>query len=89
MTNLDEIAKLEDNWNSYDAPAINNKIIEIARILLNLLKVQPKIFPTSNGTLGFEFDINGDYFELEITNECIDYLFMSKDEKIVLERNHE
>lgn len=58
LKTLEEIAQLEQNWNSYDAPPITPKAIEIARTILEITE-HHYIFPNAFGGINFEWD-NGD-----------------------------
>ncbi len=64
---LENIKKLEPDWNGYNSIAIDDKVIASAFSLINQLERQPKIFPTGRGTLQFEFSNDDDYLEFEIS----------------------
>ena len=78
-----EIAKLENNWNGYDAKAISEGVIERTNRILHNIIVQPKIFPTANDSIQFEFYDRADlskYLEFDISCDEI----LCNDEKISL-----
>jgi hypothetical protein len=58
MSDLDEIAKLEPNWDGYDGVAFDPVTIQNARIVLAALEGAGFIVdvsPMSNGCVGFEW----------------------------------
>ena len=56
MAKLDEISKLDSNWNGYGAEPISKEIIDkVAELLPNLNK-QPEIFQTADDTIQLEYD---------------------------------
>lgn len=80
LEKLEEISKLEKNWNSYDADPIPKNIIEETRILLEgLEKELPQPFISSFygcGGIQLEWKEENDtlnYLEVEIKEEDIEY----------------
>ena len=63
---LDEISKLEDNWDGYGAEAFSSKHIALAKDIVTRLPYQPEIFPTPR-SIQFEYTLdNNDYLEFEL-----------------------
>ena len=61
---IDEIGKLEDNWNENGAHRFSKQIISEVKGLVKLFKIQPHIFPTACDSIQFEFEnMAGDYLE--------------------------
>ena len=66
--NIDDMANLKDNWDSYGAAPINPKAIEIAKTINNIL-VGFTAVPTPNGGVQLEKHTNKDSIEIEISVE--------------------
>ena len=78
---LINISRLNDNWNGYGSPSINQSIITLVMNLIDDLEIQPSIFPTGRGTLQLEFNgLNDSYLEFEFGEQEISF-FSSKDEE--------
>ena len=75
---LDNIGKLEYDWNGYGAPAGTAYPIYRAVPLLNLLKDNhvsaPDVYATANRTVQFEWRSAHKYLEFEIFDDCISTL---------------
>lgn len=72
-TTLNDIAKLEDNWNNNGANAFSAKLIEKCRGIAMQLAAEPFICPTACGSIQFEYEKeNGDYLEFEIYEDRIE-----------------
>lgn len=52
---LEIIRNLKNNWNYYGAKPITKEILNIASHLIKELIIQPKIFPTANGSIQLEY----------------------------------
>lgn len=52
---LEIIRNLKNNWNYYGAKPISKEILNIASYLIKELIIQPKIFPTANGSIQLEY----------------------------------
>lgn len=52
---LMKIKRLKKNWNGYGARALTKGVIKQVDTLLDALEVQPKIFPTPNNSIQFEY----------------------------------
>lgn len=68
---LNDITKLEDNWNGYGAKQFKPELIQKAKDLLKLLSNPPEIFCTGRDSIQFEWEEDGHYFELEIFEDKI------------------
>lgn len=73
LKKLEEISKLEKNWNSYGANPIQKEVIEKSKRVLKIIKEckveQPFISPTGRETIQMEWDKNMFYLEFEIGTE--------------------
>ena len=70
LNRLEDIGKLEDNWNGNGAPAFPAKQIELMRNIISILHVQPFITPTANKSIQFEFENDaGNYLEFELFSD--------------------
>lgn len=70
---LDEIAKLDDNWNNNGAGSFSAKLIEKCRGIVAQLEAEPFICPTACGSIQFEYEKeNGEYLEFEIYEDRIE-----------------
>ena len=70
---LDEIAKLDDNWNNNGAGPFSAKLIEKCRGIVAQLEAEPFICPTACGSIQFEYEKeNGEYLEFEIYEDRIE-----------------
>ena len=63
---LDEIAKLDDNWNNNGAGSFSTKLIGKCREIVMQLVAEPFICPTACSSIQFEYEKeNGEYLELD------------------------
>ena len=75
LSRLDAIAKLEDNWNGYEAKTFSNELVKKCKELVNSLELQPKIFPTGRKSIQFQYELKDrSYLEFEIFDEKISCL---------------
>ncbi len=66
---LDEISKLEDDWNGYGAKPITKSIVIDARHFIENVKILSQhisVFPTARQSIQFEFEHDDKYCEAEI-----------------------
>jgi hypothetical protein len=66
---LESFKILKDNWDGYNAPAIDFYLIEKCKEIVNsfALHIQPDIFPTGRNSIQFEYESDdGKYLEIEI-----------------------
>lgn len=71
---IENIEKLCQNWNGYDADPISNIVIHNSKMAVEKLYHQPYIYPTACDSVQFEYKkINGEYLEIEIFEDkmCI------------------
>ncbi len=76
---LDELSRLQPNWDGYGAPTIDPKIIAAARTFVRSLPAQlalcPRIVPLSPGNLQLEWHAGTKILELEFEDpRTIHYL---------------
>lgn len=79
---LDELSRLNGNWNGYGAGVFNENLINFCKNILIMLQFQPEVFPTGRNSIQFEFEKDGRYLELEIFSEDnISVLFINNNGK--------
>ena len=72
---LDQIAKLEENWNGYGARPFSQDLVDKCKDIISELELQPKIFPTGRQSIQFQYELEDrSYLEFEIFREKISYL---------------
>ena len=69
---LEVIRNLKNNWNYYGAKPITKEILYIANYLIKELVIQPKIFPTANGSIQLE------YYDRMHTNKYLEFEIINK-----------
>ncbi len=67
LSRLNDIRKLPDDWNEYGARAFTDTLVYKCERIINLLSVQPSIYPTGRNSIQFQYEL-GDksYLEFEI-----------------------
>lgn len=85
LKKLDEIAKLEDNWNQRGTNAINKRLIEFCKEKLFEFEKQPDIFPVFYGSLQSEFNNGENYLEISLKKDLnrVDY-YMEKNNRQII-----
>lgn len=64
---LNDILCLPNNWNENGAKEFNNEIVSEMRKIIDLLPLQPEIFPTARSSIQFEYEKDdGSYLEFEL-----------------------
>lgn len=79
LEKLKSIKNLEYDWDGYEAEPMNPEIYNNASKLIEKVIIPPRVFPTANGTIQFEYhkkDNDDEYLEFEIFNDKIMVLFM-------------
>lgn len=72
-TALDDISKLEENWNDNGANAFPIELVEKCREIVNQLVAEPFVCPTACGSIQFEYEKeNGEYLEFEVYEDRIE-----------------
>ena len=69
LETINDISKLEDNWNGYNAGGFTTltKLIDFCRDLVKAIEIKNyTISPTGRQTIQFDFYIDGKYIEFEI-----------------------
>jgi hypothetical protein len=70
---LEELRKLESNWDSYGGKPITELALEktdlLLKALLGIQAVEPFVCPCSNGGIQLEWHRNGYTLEIEISPE--------------------
>ncbi len=80
LLTLKEIAELPDNWNDNRASRFSDKLIELAKDIVNCLPVQPYIVPTARNSIQFEFETcNKEYLEFELFDDKMEFLYEKSD----------
>lgn len=83
LEKLKSIKNLEYDWDGYEAEPMNPEIYNNASKLIEKIIIPPRVFPTGNGSIQFEYhkkNNDDEYLEFEIFNNKIEVLFMSSDD---------
>lgn len=83
LEKLEGIKNLGYDWDGYGAEPINPEIYNNASKLIEKVIMPPRVFPTANGTIQFEYhkkNNDDEYLEFEIFNNNIEVLFMRSDD---------
>lgn len=76
------IRNLKNNWNYYGAKPITKEVINTASSFIKLLIIQPKIFPTANGSIQFE------YYDRENLKKYLEFeILKNKNVKIYIKKS--
>ena len=83
LNKLENISKLEENWNGYNCKSIPKEVCDFsANIIRKLGDFQPKIFPTGRESVQFEYEKNEEYLEFEIfSSKEIEMFRITRDKK--------
>ena len=77
MEKLEQIAKLEEEWDGDGARAFSAVLIRTVREIIVNLDKQPEIFPTACETIQIEYDYeDGSYLEIEISDDDVAKVFL-------------
>ena len=72
LRTLENIQKLENDWNGYGAESFPANVISLSRDIVMILDYQPDIFPTGRQTVQMEYELSDrSYLEIEIYEERI------------------
>lgn len=65
---LDKLLELKANWNGNGAEPFPKELIDKCKLIVNVLRYQPEIYPTAIDAIQFEYhnDSNNSYLEFEI-----------------------
>lgn len=80
LLKLKKYEKLSDGWSGENSKAIDSNILSKAKYLIDILAIQPDIYPTPRGTIQFEYYKNSNYLEFEILSTGTKMLKVLKDE---------
>lgn len=83
LEKLEGIKNLGYDWDGYGAEPMNPEIYNNASKLIEKVIIPPRVFPTANGTIQFEYhkkNNDDEYLEFEILNNNIEVLFMRSDD---------
>lgn len=75
---LHSFSFLEENWNFYGAKPFQKELINRVKSIINLLEIQPQVFPTGRDSIQLEFERGGDYLEFEIFSDGVISIFEIK-----------
>jgi hypothetical protein len=78
---LDEFKNFKKDWNNNLADPFNEDLIEKCKILITIINIQPKIYPTARDSIQFEYNHNENYLEFEIFDNKIEYFIEYKNGK--------
>lgn len=81
LKRLEEIKRLEYNWNGYEAEPFSPAFVTRVETIVRGLSKQPKIYPTAQSSIQLEYkNEDGDYLEFEIfRNGIINQFLLKKD----------
>ena len=68
---LESFSSLEDGWNGPASLKPTQEIINRTKALIELLRIQPEIFPTGRNSIQLEYERGNSYFEIEIFKDKI------------------
>lgn len=83
LEKLKSIKNLDYDWDGYEAEPMNPEIYNNASKLIEKVIIPPRVFPTANGTIQFEYhkkENDDEYLEFEIFNDKIVVLSMRSDD---------
>lgn len=67
LERLEDIARLDFDWNGYGAKPFNRTLIADVRNIISYLSEQPEIFPTGRNSIQLEYHLPDEsYLEFEI-----------------------
>lgn len=67
LRTLENIQKLENDWNGYGAESFPTNVISLSRDIVMILDYQPEIFPTGRQTVQMEYELSDrSYLEIEV-----------------------
>jgi len=93
LDKLDYFFRLKENWDGYMGLPFLSEHIEKVKDIIIKLPTQPKIFPTSRGSIQLEYEEEELYLEFEIYEDKTSTLLMDGDnmifEKMVTNREKE
>lgn len=79
LNTLNDISKLEPDWNGYSAQPIPYDTIVLCRKIVMSLDYQPEIYPTGRRTVQMEYEkADRSYLEFEISQEKIKVMEVPK-----------
>jgi hypothetical protein len=70
---VNKYAELKEGWDKDGAPGFSPDVIERAISLLQIIRIQPEVFPTLRGSIQFEYEVGGKYLEFEIFDDRTDF----------------
>ena len=69
---LESIQNLKYNWNGNNAKPFSDKLIEKCKKIINILPIQPTIYPTERNSIQFQYELEDkSYLEFEIFEDKI------------------
>lgn len=66
---------IKDNWNGYGSKAFDKEFVDYCLNIGNNLYLTPKVFPTANMSIQFEYEKDGNYMEIEILKDRIIHIY--------------
>ena len=67
LERLEDIAKLEADWNGYGAEPFSSALVDVVRNIILSLNEQPEIFPTGRKSIQLEYhEPKDNYLEFEV-----------------------
>lgn len=80
---VEDISKLDDNWNLNGSKPFSDYLIKKCKTVLNNLNnvYDLEIFPTARESIQFEIELNDRYLEFEIFSDKITVFFIDENDK--------
>ena len=75
---LDEISKLKDNCNGYDAKTFPSDLISKCKTIASGHDIEMVVYPTGRQSIQFQYDNNGDYLEFEVFQDHTIAMYVPK-----------
>ncbi len=77
LNKLALIQGLKAGWNGNDAPAFKGSVIKKVRNIVEMISIQPEVFPTALGSIQLEYDNSRrDHMEIEINDSDMAEIFI-------------
>jgi len=82
VNRLSELSRFEYNWDGHWASRFSTEVIYKAMNFIYGIILQPKIFPTANNSVKFEYESGDVYLEFEIFDHRIEMFYENHRESI-------
>lgn len=80
MNAINEVRKLQFNWNGNNAEPFSETVLQKSTMILNNLEYVPDIYPTACNSIQFEYEkVSGEYLEFEIFDTFVNVFKINSD----------